>query len=33
VDKIVVLNRNRDKQLLAMNVRSIAELGQLKPLS
>lgn len=33
VDKIVVLNpRNRDKQQFAMNVRSIAELGQLKPI-
>ena len=33
VDKIVVLNpRNRDKQQFAMNVRSIEELGQLKPI-
>ena len=33
VDKIVVLNpRSREKQQFAMNVRSIAELGQLKPI-
>ena len=33
VDKIVVLNpRNRERQQFAMNVRSIAELGQLKPI-
>ena len=33
VDKIVVLNpRNRDKQQFAMNVRSIADIGQLKPI-
>ena len=33
VDKIVVLNpRNRERQQFAMNVRSIDELGQLKPI-
>ena len=33
VDKIIVLNpRNRDRQQFAMNVRSIADIGQLKPI-
>ncbi|MDX9974615.1 MAG: ParB N-terminal domain-containing protein [FCB group bacterium] len=33
VDQIVVLNpRNRDRRQFAMNVRSIADLGQLKPI-